>query len=170
VAAPRRALTGNPGTRRLAAVTRIDDVGLLTTLATDSAGNKHVPATGNLEFALSWRSKLTDSASRSPLWGQLKTGSGHSTMRSACSRTIVSQNSALTFLPVIEPQSVTYDTVRDLVPLGISSRTPSVLVVRSDAPYRTLAAVIEHAKMEPGSVRIGHPGRRLRRRLLHPAD
>jgi tripartite-type tricarboxylate transporter receptor subunit TctC len=59
---------------------------------------------------------------------------------------------------VIEPQSAAYDTVRDLVPLGISSRTPSVLVVRSDAPYRTLAELIEHAKREPGSVRVGHPG------------
>ena len=68
------------------------------------------------------------------------------------------QNSALTFRPVIEPQSVSYDTVRDLLPLGISSRTPSVLAVRSDAPYRTLAELIEHAKKAPGSVRIGHPG------------
>ena len=71
---------------------------------------------------------------------------------------LFAQNSALTFRPVIEPQSVSYDTVRDLLPLGISSRTPSVLVVRSDAPYRTLAELIEQAKKDPGSVRIGHPG------------
>ena len=71
---------------------------------------------------------------------------------------LFAQNSALTFRPVIEPQSVSYDTVRDLVPLGISSRTPSVLVVRSDAPYRTLAELLEHAKKDPGSVRIGLPG------------
>ena len=49
---------------------------------------------------------------------------------------LFSPNSALTFRPVIEPQAVTYDAVRDLMPLGISSRTPSVLVVRSDAPYQ----------------------------------
>ncbi len=67
-------------------------------------------------------------------------------------------NSALTFRPVIEPQAAAYDAARDLVPLGISSRTPSVLVVRSDAPYRTLAELIEQARKEPGSVRIGHPG------------
>lgn len=67
-------------------------------------------------------------------------------------------NSALTFRPVIEPQAAGYDAARDLVPLGISSRTPSVLAVRSDAPYRTLAELIEQAKKEPGSVRIGHPG------------
>ena len=71
---------------------------------------------------------------------------------------LFAQNSALTFRPVLEPLSVSYDTARDLVPLGISSRTPSVLVVRGDAPYRTLAELIEHAKKYPGSVRIGHPG------------
>lgn len=71
---------------------------------------------------------------------------------------LFAQNSALTFRPVIEPQTVSYDVARDLVPLGISSRTPSVLVVRSDAPYRTLAELIEHAKKEPGRIRIGHPG------------
>ncbi|HET9206503.1 MAG TPA: tripartite tricarboxylate transporter substrate binding protein, partial [Burkholderiaceae bacterium] len=71
---------------------------------------------------------------------------------------LFAQNSALTFRPVIEPQAASYDAARDLVPLGISSRTPSVLVVRSDAPYRTLAELIEQAKKDPGSVRIGHPG------------
>ena len=30
--------------------------------------------------------------------------------------------------------------------------------MRSDAPYRTLAELIDHAKKEPGRVRIGHPG------------
>ena len=71
---------------------------------------------------------------------------------------LFAQNSALTFRPVIESQSARYDASRDLLPLGISSRTPSVLVVRSDAPYRTLAELIDHAKKEPGRVRIGHPG------------
>ena len=71
---------------------------------------------------------------------------------------LFAQNSALTFRPVIEAQTVSYDPERDLVPLGISSRTPSLLVVRSDAPYRTLADLIEQAKKDPGSVRIGHPG------------
>lgn len=71
---------------------------------------------------------------------------------------LFAQNSALTFRPVLDPQVVSYDAVRDLVPLGISSRTPSVLVVRGDAPYRTFAELIEYAKKEPGRVRIGHPG------------
>ena len=47
---------------------------------------------------------------------------------------LFAQNGALTFRAVLDPQSVTYDALRDLVPLGIASRTPSILTVRSDAP------------------------------------
>src|SRR6186713_105782 len=71
---------------------------------------------------------------------------------------LFAQNSALTFRAVLDPQSVTYDALRDLVPLGTASRTPSILVVRGDAPFRTFSELIEHAKKNPGQVRIGHPG------------
>lgn len=71
---------------------------------------------------------------------------------------LFAQNSALTFRPAVDPQAVPYDPQKDLVPLGISSRTPSVLAVRADAPYRTLADLIEHAKKNPEKVYIGHPG------------
>jgi len=71
---------------------------------------------------------------------------------------LFAQNSALTFRPALDPQSVTYDALRDLVLLGIASRTPSLLVVRSDAPYRNFAELIEYSKKNPGQVRMGHPG------------
>jgi tripartite-type tricarboxylate transporter receptor subunit TctC len=71
---------------------------------------------------------------------------------------LFAQNSALTFRAVLDPQSVSYDALRDLVPLGIASRTPSVLVVRSDTPYSNFAELIEYAKKKPGQVHIGHPG------------
>ena len=71
---------------------------------------------------------------------------------------LFAQNSALTFRAVLDPQSAPYDALRDLVPLGTASRTPSILVVRGDAPFRTFPELIEHAKKNPGRVRIGHPG------------
>jgi tripartite-type tricarboxylate transporter receptor subunit TctC len=71
---------------------------------------------------------------------------------------LFAQNSALTFRAVLDPRSVTYVPLRDLVPLGIASRTPSILVVRGDAPYRTFAEFIEYSNKSPGQVRIGHPG------------
>ena len=71
---------------------------------------------------------------------------------------LFAQNSALTFRAVVDPQSVGYDALRDLVPLGIASRTPSILVVRSDAPYRHFAELIEYSMRKPDQLRIGHPG------------
>jgi tripartite-type tricarboxylate transporter receptor subunit TctC len=71
---------------------------------------------------------------------------------------LFAQNSALTLRAALDPQSVPYEPLRDLVPLGIASRTPSVLAVRSDAPYKTFAELIEYARQNPGKVRIGHPG------------
>lgn len=67
-------------------------------------------------------------------------------------------NAPLTIRAVLDPQATTYDALRDLVPLGIASRTPSVLVVRGDAPYKTFAELIDYAKNNPDKVRIGHPG------------
>ena len=71
---------------------------------------------------------------------------------------LFAQNSALTFRAVFDAQSVGYDALRDLAPLGIASRTPTLLVVRSDAPYRNFAELIEYSKKKAGQVRIGHPG------------
>lgn len=71
---------------------------------------------------------------------------------------LFAQNSALTFRPVLDPTNVTYDAQKDFTPLGISSRTPSVLVIRGDAPFKTFAEMIEYAKKRPGQVRVGHPG------------
>jgi tripartite-type tricarboxylate transporter receptor subunit TctC len=71
---------------------------------------------------------------------------------------LFAQNSALTFRVVLDPQGANYDPLRDLVPLGLTSRTPTMLVVRSDAPYKTFAELVDYAKKNPGKVRIGHPG------------
>jgi tripartite-type tricarboxylate transporter receptor subunit TctC len=71
---------------------------------------------------------------------------------------LFAQNSALTFRPAVDPQAVPYDPQKDLVPLGISSRTPSVLAVRADSPHKTLADLLEHARKNPDKVYIGHPG------------
>lgn len=71
---------------------------------------------------------------------------------------LFAQNSALTFRAALDPQSASYEALRDLVPLGRTSLTPTVLVVRSDAPYKTFAEFIDYAKKNPGKVNIGHPG------------
>lgn len=71
---------------------------------------------------------------------------------------LFTQNGPLTIRRVLEPQAASYDPAKDLTPLGISTRTPSILVVRKDAPFRNFQDFIAQAKKAPGSVRIGTPG------------
>lgn len=68
------------------------------------------------------------------------------------------QNSALTIRRVLEPQAAAYDPLRDLAPVAITTRTPSVLVVRSDGPVRSFQELVAQARRTPGSIRIGNAG------------
>jgi tripartite-type tricarboxylate transporter receptor subunit TctC len=71
---------------------------------------------------------------------------------------LFTQNSSLTYRPVMEPQTVPYDPLKDLTPLGLTSRSPMVLAVRREAPYRTFKELVEFAKVQRGQVRLGTPG------------
>lgn len=71
---------------------------------------------------------------------------------------LLTVNSALTFRPVLDPKTIPYDTLRDLTPLGFATRTPAILVVRSDAPFADFAQFIDYAKRSPGVVRVGTAG------------
>lgn len=71
---------------------------------------------------------------------------------------LFSVNSALTFRRVLEPQGVNYDPATDLAALGLATRTPSVLAVRSEGGFRDLAEMVERSKANPGAVRVGTAG------------
>jgi tripartite-type tricarboxylate transporter receptor subunit TctC len=51
-----------------------------------------------------------------------------------------------------------YDPQRDLAPVTLVGRTPNVLVVSSEAPYRSVADIIAAARAQPGSITFGHAG------------
>ena len=70
----------------------------------------------------------------------------------------LTNNASLIYRSIMDPKNVTYDPLRDLTPLGLAMRSPSILAVRSDAPYRTLAELVAYSKKNPGSVRIGTAG------------
>ena len=67
-------------------------------------------------------------------------------------------NATLIFRRVIDPATALYDPLRDFVPLGLATRIPSVLALRSDLPYKNLAEMVAFARKNPGQVRIGAPG------------
>lgn len=70
----------------------------------------------------------------------------------------LTNNASLIYRSIMDPANVTYDALRDLTPLGLAMRSPSILAVRGDAPYRTLAELVEYSKKNPGRIRIGTAG------------
>ncbi len=71
---------------------------------------------------------------------------------------ILTNNASLVFRSILDPKTANYNPLTDLTPLGLAMRSPSILAVRSDAPYKTFAEMVEHSKKNPGSVRIGTAG------------
>jgi tripartite-type tricarboxylate transporter receptor subunit TctC len=67
-------------------------------------------------------------------------------------------NATLTFRRVFDPATAPYDPLRDFAPLGLATRIPNVIALRSDLPYKNLAAMVAYAKKNPGQVRIGTAG------------
>ncbi|OGA19024.1 MAG: hypothetical protein A3I01_11545 [Betaproteobacteria bacterium RIFCSPLOWO2_02_FULL_65_24] len=71
---------------------------------------------------------------------------------------LLANNAALTFRRVLEPQNVTYDAQKDLTPLGLTTRIPTVVAVRPDAPSKSLRELLETSRKNPGTVRLGNVG------------
>lgn len=71
---------------------------------------------------------------------------------------LYAQNSPLTIRRVVDPVNASYDPLKELTPLALATRSPSVLVVRKDAPYQNLKEMVEYARKNPGGVRIGNAG------------
>lgn len=67
-------------------------------------------------------------------------------------------NAALVSNRILNPDTVSYDPLKDLTPLGLATRTPIVLAVRSDAPYKTFNEMVEFSKKHPGQVRVATVG------------
>ena len=51
-----------------------------------------------------------------------------------------------------------YDTVKDFTEIAPLAIQPNVLVVPSNAPYKTLGDFVKAAKAKPGAINIGHAG------------
>jgi tripartite-type tricarboxylate transporter receptor subunit TctC len=69
---------------------------------------------------------------------------------------LLTNNAALVFRAVIDPKVATYDPFRDLTPLALAMRSPSILVAGPDRPFKSLQEMVEYAKKNP--VRIGTAG------------
>jgi tripartite-type tricarboxylate transporter receptor subunit TctC len=66
--------------------------------------------------------------------------------------------SGFVYAPVSNPDVVKYDPLKDAEPLGIHYFAPQTVTVRSDAPWKTFAQLIDYAKKNPGKLRVSTMG------------
>jgi tripartite-type tricarboxylate transporter receptor subunit TctC len=68
----------------------------------------------------------------------------------------VISSAALTTVPNV--QSVEYDTLKDFTFLAMVARQAPMVVVKADAPWKSMQELLEHAKANPRKVKIGTYG------------
>jgi tripartite-type tricarboxylate transporter receptor subunit TctC len=55
-------------------------------------------------------------------------------------------------------EKLPYSTEKDFVPVAMLVRSPNVLVVRADSPFKSVKDIIEAAKARPGALTYASPG------------
>jgi tripartite-type tricarboxylate transporter receptor subunit TctC len=70
---------------------------------------------------------------------------------------LVATSSTLSVLPSVTP-NLPFDVAKDLVPVAAYARTPMMIMVSSDSPYKTLADVVSAAKASPGKLTFASTG------------
>jgi tripartite-type tricarboxylate transporter receptor subunit TctC len=67
-------------------------------------------------------------------------------------------SSGLIYNPAMNPDSVPYDPIHDLDPLGMHVNFPTVISVRADSPWKHFSEIIGYAQKNPGKFRCGTLG------------
>jgi len=70
----------------------------------------------------------------------------------------LTNNASLVFRAILEPKVAIYDPLRDLTPLALAMRTPSILTAGANQPFKNLKEMVLYARQNPGKVRIGTAG------------
>jgi len=71
---------------------------------------------------------------------------------------VIANNAALVYRAILEPKIASYNPFTDLTPLGVAMRSPSILAVGGQQPFKSFREMIDYAKKNPGKVRIGTAG------------
>jgi tripartite-type tricarboxylate transporter receptor subunit TctC len=58
----------------------------------------------------------------------------------------------------VDPETVPYDAMKDLEPLGLHAFFPVVLSVPANSPWKDMKEFIEEARKNPNKIRISSPG------------
>ena len=60
--------------------------------------------------------------------------------------------------PLIQPDRIKYDPVKDFTPISMIAVLPQVIVVAGDSPYKSLGDLVKKAQSAPGAVSYGTAG------------
>ena len=71
---------------------------------------------------------------------------------------LYANTSAIVYAKAASPETVPYDAIKDLEPLGLHCFFPLTLSVQGSSPWKTFGEFIDHAKKNPGGVRVSTPG------------
>src|SRR6202008_3560740 len=64
---------------------------------------------------------------------------------------------AISINPSLYP-ALTYNAMRDLVPISLAVTMPVILVVNNDVPAKTVAEFVALVRAQPDKISIGHAG------------
>jgi len=67
-------------------------------------------------------------------------------------------SSGIVYNPAFSPESVPYEPIRDLEPLGLHVSFPTVISIQNEAPWKNFNEVIDYARKNPGKFRCGTLG------------
>lgn len=70
----------------------------------------------------------------------------------------LTNNASLVFRAILDPKVATYDPLRDLTPLALAMRTPSILTTGASQPFTNFKEMVAYARQNPGKVRVGTAG------------
>ncbi len=70
---------------------------------------------------------------------------------------LASTDTPLVVMPVISKE-VTYDPLKDVIPIGYQGYAPSIFAVKADSPFKTLVELVDFARKNPGKLKNGTSG------------
>jgi tripartite-type tricarboxylate transporter receptor subunit TctC len=67
-------------------------------------------------------------------------------------------NAATVFARILNPETIHFDPEKDLEPLGMHLIVPLAVAVQASSPWKTFNDLLEHAKKNPGKLRVDTVG------------
>lgn len=61
-------------------------------------------------------------------------------------------------IPALSPEKLTYDPLKDFEVIRGVSASPQMIVTHVDAPFSTIAELVDYARANPGKLNFGSPG------------